>query len=49
VSGKEREAAERAFHLKRVCAGFPTRISEEGARRLVRMFGRDREGQEGKV
>ncbi len=37
----EREAAERAAHLARVCASFPTKISERSAVRLARLLASD--------
>jgi hypothetical protein len=34
----QRQAAERAKHLERVCASFPATITADGARRLARLL-----------
>jgi hypothetical protein len=47
LTAKERDAAERAAHLARVCAGLPTTISLEGAQRLARMFTASKDGEMG--
>ncbi|MDJ0342511.1 hypothetical protein [Streptomyces sp. PH10-H1] len=45
VVSKRDEAAERARHLDRVCARFPTQISEANARRLAQLLGGETDGQ----
>jgi hypothetical protein len=41
MAGQDREAVERAAHLARVCATFPTKISQRSVDRLARLLSTD--------